>query len=147
MKKVTEFFDEFWLHGVFLLSFMGMIGSLYMSEVEKLPPCPFCWWQRIWLYPLVFIAAIGVATKDKFAKYYVITLSVIGSLFSIYQNLLQIGVFEESEACVAGGTSCATPTIFLRLGSIEFSLEFGALIAFLLIDALSLIYIIRTRKK
>ncbi len=147
MSKIKEYFKQYWLHVVFLISFSGVLGSLYISEIEKLLPCPFCWWQRVWLYPIVTISAIAIMTTDKVAKYHIFALSFIGTLFSLYQNLLQIGIFTESEACVATGTSCAKPTIFLELGSLVISLEFMALMAFLLIDSLALGYILLTRNK
>ncbi len=146
MNNFKEKFNEFWLHLIFLISLAGVLGSLYMSEIEKFQPCPFCWWQRIWLYPIVPIAAITIMNKDKFAKFYIFTLSVIGTLFSAYQNLLQLGVFKESEACTVNGTSCATPTIFIELGSLSISLEFMSLCAFILIDVITAVKILIDRK-
>ena len=39
----------------FLLSIIGTLSSLYLSEVKDLEPCKYCWFERIFLFPLVFI--------------------------------------------------------------------------------------------
>lgn len=38
----------------------GTLGSLYFSEILGLYPCELCWYQRIFMYPLVVV--LGVAT-------------------------------------------------------------------------------------
>ena len=132
--SIRKNFNEYWLHFIFLISLSGMLGSLYMSEIEKFIPCPFCWWQRVWLYPIVIISSIGILSKNKATKYNILALSIIGTIFSLYQNLLQLGIFKESEECTVNGTSCATPTIFIQTELVSISLEFAALSAFLLIN-------------
>ena len=31
------------------------LGALFFSEVMELPPCALCWYQRIFMFPLVLI--------------------------------------------------------------------------------------------
>ncbi len=38
----------------------AMLISLFFSEWMKLPPCDLCWYQRMAMYPLVFILGIGM---------------------------------------------------------------------------------------
>ncbi|MGH2475812.1 MAG: disulfide bond formation protein B, partial [Candidatus Limnocylindrales bacterium] len=40
-------------------------GSLYFSEVAGFTPCTLCWYQRIAMYPLVVVLAIGAARRDR----------------------------------------------------------------------------------
>jgi disulfide bond formation protein DsbB len=86
------------------------------------------------MYPIVFIAAVGIILNDKKAFWYIAPLSIVGTLFSLYHNMLQIGIFTESEACVAGGTSCATPTVAFSIGETGVSLELLGLLGFLAIN-------------
>ena len=44
----------------FLVSLAAVIGSLYYSEIAGFEPCVLCWWQRVFLYPLVIIFGIAL---------------------------------------------------------------------------------------
>jgi disulfide bond formation protein DsbB len=48
------------------------LGSLYLSEVAKFPPCILCWYQRIAMYPLVVILAVASLRRDRSVKWYVV---------------------------------------------------------------------------
>ncbi|MCA9380698.1 disulfide bond formation protein B [Candidatus Dojkabacteria bacterium] len=148
ISSIKENIKPYAMHVIFLISFLGVVGSLYMSEIEEFVPCPFCWWARIWMYPIVVVSVISILTADKFGKWYVAALAGIGILFSAYHNLLQLGVFSESESCVVGGTSCATPTIFTTIAGREISLELLGLLGFIAINVvvLSLIWVEKRNK-
>jgi disulfide bond formation protein DsbB len=49
-----------WTYGAWLVAIAATVGSLYFSEVRQFVPCTLCWWQRIFMYPLVVV--LGVAT-------------------------------------------------------------------------------------
>ena len=42
-----------------LVATVATLGSLYLSEVADFPPCRFCWFQRIAMYPLVVVLGVG----------------------------------------------------------------------------------------
>ena len=44
----------------FLAVATATAGSLFLSNVMLVPVCELCWYQRIFLYPLVVILAIGL---------------------------------------------------------------------------------------
>lgn len=83
-------------------------GSLYFSEVMTFPPCTLCWYQRIFMYPLVFILATGIVLKDKKIHLYVLPLSIVGFLIAFYQNLLYFNIIPRSIAPCTQGISCTT---------------------------------------
>lgn len=89
-------------------SLIAMFGSLFFSEVMKLPPCSLCWYQRILMYPLVFILATGILLEDKRLKYYVLPLSITGLLIAIYHNLLYYNIIPEAIVPCSTGVSCTT---------------------------------------
>ena len=66
-----------------------MLGSLYMSEVAKFPPCPLCWYQRICMYPLVVVLGIAAFRRDASVRWYALPLAVIGIGFSTYHYLIE----------------------------------------------------------
>ncbi len=83
-------------------------GSLYFSEILRLPPCLLCWYQRIFMYPLGLIIAVGILRRDKALPLYVLPLSVLGMVVALYHSLLQWGVVPESSVPCILGVSCTT---------------------------------------
>ena len=65
------------------------LGSLYLSEVAKFPPCILCWYQRIAMYPLVVILAVAALRRDRAVKWYVVPMALIGIGISIYHYLIE----------------------------------------------------------
>ncbi len=66
------------------------LGSLYLSEVEpKYPPCRYCWFQRIFMYPMAVLLPIAWFRRDRGAKWYGIALASIGGAISTYHVMLE----------------------------------------------------------
>ncbi len=84
------------------------IGSLYFSEAKNFVPCLLCWYQRILMYPLVLLIAVGILKKDKGLPSYILPLSILGMAVAFYQYLLQMGWLPESSLPCTLGVSCAT---------------------------------------
>lgn len=80
----------YWL--VLVVSLAGMLGSLYYSDIVGLVPCTLCWYQRILLYPIVFLSIVGLYRRDAFLPYYVLPLSLSGMLVSGYHYSIQMFV-------------------------------------------------------
>ncbi|KAF6544496.1 disulfide bond formation protein B, partial [Bacillus sp. EKM202B] len=59
-------------------SFIATSSSLYLSEIMKYEPCTLCWYQRIFMYPLVIILGIAIINKDYKVSTYSLILSIIG---------------------------------------------------------------------
>jgi len=65
------------------------LGSLYLSEVAKYPPCILCWYQRIAMYPLAVILIVASLRKDRAVWTYVVPLGVIGLGIALYHYLIE----------------------------------------------------------
>jgi disulfide bond formation protein DsbB len=65
------------------------LGSLYLSEVAKFPPCILCWYQRIAMYPLVVILVVASLRRDRNVWWYVVPQAVIGLGISVYHYLIE----------------------------------------------------------
>lgn len=75
----------------FLIALLSTLGSLFFSNVVGYPPCELCWFQRIFMYPLVFILGIALIRKErKLVIPYALILAVIGLFIGIYQYFLQL---------------------------------------------------------
>jgi disulfide bond formation protein DsbB len=78
-------------------------GSLYFSEVRHFIPCTLCWYQRIFMYPLVILLGIAFYRNDRGIYKYVLPLSIIGMLLSGYHTVLQkIPYLQQFEMCTTG---------------------------------------------
>lgn len=93
------------LYVAWLQAIIATSGSLFFSEVLHWAPCVLCWYQRILMYPLAAILAVGILRKDKGIYYYVLPLSITGWLVAFYHNLLQWGII--TVPCTVG-VSCVT---------------------------------------
>ena len=71
-----------------LLVSMSTMGSLFFSYVMEFAPCVLCWYQRICLFPLVLILAVGLFPLDKKVVKFALPLAIAGWLTAFYHNLL-----------------------------------------------------------
>ena len=62
----------------FIVSLVATLGSLFFSEVMQFIPCSLCWYQRIFMYPLVFIFLINLLYPDRSVFKYSFPLLIIG---------------------------------------------------------------------
>ena len=91
-----------------LLALISTLGSLFFSEIMMFPPCVLCWYQRICMYPLVFILLAGLFPFDKVVLKFSLPLVALGWFISVYHNLLHYGIIPESAAPCVLGASCST---------------------------------------
>lgn len=109
-KKVLSLISKHHLVIVFLVSFLAMMGSLWYSDVLLFEPCLFCWYQRIFMYPIVFI--FGTALIKKYTneyKLYGLVLSFIGMLLAAYHYIIKtVTVPETFIPCSDYTISCTT---------------------------------------
>ena len=108
------FFDFFGKNAV-LIAWMSSIFislmTLFYSNIVGYLPCYLCWWQRIFLFPQVFILGIAYFRKDIKAFDYSIVLLFVGSLFSFYNNFIYY--FRGSSGpCDASGVSCGVRYVY-----------------------------------
>jgi len=95
----------------FLITSIATLGSLFFSEIMEFIPCSMCWYQRIFMYPLVLIFLINILYPDDKVFKYAILLVVSGLLFSIYHNLLMFDLIPESVVPCVSGVPCSTEYI------------------------------------
>ncbi len=91
-----------------LVSTIATLGSLFFSEIMLLPPCVLCWYQRICMYPLVFILLIGFWTQDQKVLKYATPLAISGWFIALYHNLLYYNILPESASPCMQGISCTS---------------------------------------
>lgn len=99
---------KYWLYYCFILSTGATIASFYYSDIAKFPPCTFCWYQRIFMIPLVFIFGLAIYRKEIYVRPYAKLMCAIGTLIAIYHYSLQIGITSISPCSAVSGGIVAT---------------------------------------
>ncbi|WP_025690899.1 disulfide oxidoreductase [Paenibacillus zanthoxyli] len=84
MSAFSTFLKRHCLYLAWFVSLVAVAGSLYLSEVLKYEPCKLCWFQRIFMYPQVFLLGIATYRNDKRIIPYVLPLCVVGGSISLY---------------------------------------------------------------
>lgn len=137
-KKQETLFFSAWA-----VSVIATFGSLYFSEIMKFIPCELCWYQRIFMYPLVVLMGMAVVRKDYSLSVYVLPLSIIGGCISLYHYLIQKVDFLGENSVSCGQVPC-TGEYINWFGFI--TIPFLALTAFTIITVLHII-ILKSRKE
>jgi disulfide bond formation protein DsbB len=78
-----------WIYLAWLVAIAATVGSLYFSEVRQFVPCTLCWWQRIFMYPLVVVLGVATFRQDAQVWRTALPLSTIGLGTAAYHYLLQ----------------------------------------------------------
>lgn len=118
-----------------LIACVSTLGSLFFSEVMGRAPCALCWYQRIFMYPLLFILTVGLFPLDLRCIRYALPIAITGWGIALYHCLLYLGVIPESMQPCTQGLSCADVKLEL-FGFVTIPLL--SLLAFTLIIALLL---------
>ena len=114
-----------------LAAWIATCGSLFFSEALGWVPCLLCWYQRILMYPLSLILAVGILRKDKGLYKYALVLSVPGACVSLFHYLYQkTTLFSGMVPCTVG-VPCSSDYLNWFGGVV--TIPFLALIAFLII--------------
>ena len=89
-----------------LIATMATLGALFMSEIMGFAPCVLCWYQRIFMFPLVFVLAAGLFPLDPKVLRYALPLAVAGLLVAGFHVLLTMGIIPETLAPCRQGIPC-----------------------------------------
>lgn len=149
-NKFLDFLEEHFLVIGFLVALISSLFSLVYSEIIGFPPCELCWYQRVFMFPQVFLLGIalwekparnaesfaGVGGNKKIIKYAMPLLSV-GFIISVYQNFVYYFGDKASVPCDATGVSCYKQLVSEFGGYI--SIPMLSLTSFLVIISLLLV--------
>ena len=121
--------------GVWLVATASTLSALFFGEIMKLPPCVLCWYQRVFMFPLVLILPLGLFPLDRKVIRYGLALAVPGWGFAAFHQLLVAGVIPESIKPCTRGVPCSETVIewfgFLTIPLLSLA-AFSTIIALLL---------------
>jgi disulfide bond formation protein DsbB len=101
--------DPAWalVFGCWIVATASTLGALFFSEVMGLPPCVLCWYQRIFMFPLVLLLPLGLFPFDGKIVRYALPLASCGLLLSVYHLLLVWGFIPEGMRPCTQGVPCS----------------------------------------
>ena len=90
-----------------IIATISTLGSLFFSEVMNLEPCSLCWYQRVFMFPLVIILLFGLFPFDKNIIKYSLPIAIAGWGVAFYHYLLYSGFIPENLQPCSQGVSCS----------------------------------------
>ncbi|MDF2722657.1 MAG: dihydroneopterin aldolase [Paenibacillus sp.] len=138
MKKqgasMRKWLAENGLHLSWAIALVATLGSLYFSEVKGYLPCKLCWYQRILMYPQLFVLGIAAVRRQPIYMY-VLPMTLLGACISAYHYLMEKTGLFPSNSFSCGIVPCDAEYINW-FGFV--TIPFLALTAFVLISAIQL---------
>lgn len=132
---IQKFLAKYGLLFAFITALVATLGSLFYSEVAGYEPCMLCWYQRIFMYPQVFLLGMALFKKDKAIIDYSMLLAVIGGLLAGYHYIMQLGIIEAFSCPVVGYSVSCAKLFVMQFGYITLPLmaltAFSQIIVFL----------------
>lgn len=90
-----------------LVAATSALGALFLSDVAGIAPCVLCWYQRVFMFPLVVVLAVGLFPLDPKVIRYSLPLVVGGWLVAFFHVLLTQGVIPRSLSPCVRGIPCS----------------------------------------
>lgn len=101
-----DFLDKHVLILSFLISLFASVFPLVYSEIIEFLPCYLCWWQRVFMFPTLFLFGTALWDRDRKVVRYAASLLSAGFLVSVYQNFFYYFGDTSNLPCDASGVSC-----------------------------------------
>ncbi len=95
----------------FIVTLTALVGSLIYSNVIGYPPCMFCWYARIFIYPQVLLYGMALYIKDFSIIRYTWILTLVGFVFGAYHYITELIQYSPLP-CSASGVSCLTRYVY-----------------------------------
>lgn len=119
-----------------VIASVSVLGSLFFSAIMSYTPCVLCWYQRIFMFPLVLIFLVGMFPTDKNVVRYALPIVCIGWAIALYHLLLYSGIIPQEIQPCSQGVSCTETYLdlfgFITIPMLSF-MSFSVILALLLI--------------
>ena len=112
-KKIQQTHNWNILFVAWLITAISVLGSLFFSHVMEFAPCVLCWYQRVFLFPLAMILAVGLFPFNSQVVKFALPPAVFGWLIALYHNLLYSGIIPKGLQPCSQGVSCTEEYIDL----------------------------------
>jgi len=116
MEKLYRIVSDNGLWMAWLIALIATSGSLFFSEGAGYEPCKLCWFQRIFMYPLVLILGLASLKNDRKIVPYVLVMSLVGLLVALYHYYVQTAGGEIIPCSITGYAAACSDHFVMRYG-------------------------------
>lgn len=132
------------LKGIFIISLLATIGSLYIgyygdpltniftgelfNSANAIAACDLCWYIRIFQFPILIISAIALLRADFHSIVYIWPLAFLGIIVSIYKYTLEMWRITDQGFCGINSSASCSSTPIMYWGFI--TLAFLGIVSF-----------------
>ncbi|MBP9060839.1 MAG: disulfide bond formation protein B [Rhodoferax sp.] len=118
-------------------------SAFFIGEVMGITPCVLCWYQRIFMFPLVIVLGMACYSDDRRGAIYGLPLAFAGVLLAGYHTLLIAGFVSKTWIPCGSGVSCTEQKLEILNG---LQIPWLSLTAFFIVTSLLFVYLKRTSK-
>ena len=111
-QRFNRFLDGRYREIGFTFATLATTGSLYLSNGLGWTPCKLCWYQRIFMYPLVIIFGVSLLLDREKVSDYTLPLSLTGLAIAVYHYMIQFLPQLQSKGCSITSVSCEAKYTF-----------------------------------
>ena len=111
-NNYLTFIDKHYLYLGFIVSLFASLFSMVYSEIINFAPCYLCWYQRVFMFPVVFIFGSAIWHKDRKIVKYTLPMLLVGFVISVYQNFGYYFADKGNLPCDASGVSCYQQLVY-----------------------------------
>lgn len=90
VKQIHGKLQQYYREVVFTVASTATAGSLFMSEIMEFEPCLLCWYQRIFMYPLVLLAGTALLLRKNDLDEYALPVTIVGGAIALYHIFVQV---------------------------------------------------------
>ena len=137
LQKARGFSSWVWLWLAFGQVVVATLGSLFFSQILKLPPCILCIYQRGLMYPLLIILGVALWKKDERAHFYAFPFVILGAVVATYHNIIYWNLIPELTTACSINVPCLNDG-YQIFGFI--SIPFLSLLAFIITGGFLIIF-------
>ncbi|WP_066271837.1 disulfide bond formation protein B [Hydrogenophaga palleronii] len=131
------------LLGAWLVAVIATAGALFIGEIMLMVPCQLCWYQRIFMFPLVLVLGMACYSQDRRGAIYALPLALGGAAIAVYHCLLLVGLIPKAWIPCGAGVSCADQKLEILNG---IPIPWLSLAAFAAIAVLLLMFLRKTSR-
>ena len=127
-----------YLLSAWAIALVSTFGALFIGEVMLMVPCTLCWYQRIAMFPLVFVLGMACYSDDRRGAVYAMPLALSGLLIAAYHTLLVAGLVPKAWVPCGAGVSCTDQKLEILNG---IPIPWLSLAAFTALTLLLIVYL------
>lgn len=131
------------LLAAWLVAVIATAGALFIGEVMLMLPCQLCWYQRIFMFPLVLVLGMACWSDDRRGAVYALPLALGGAAIAGYHTLLVAGLIPQAWIPCSASVSCADQKLEILNG---IAIPWLSLAAFVAIAFLLTIFLRKTSR-